>query len=63
MCGKGEKGVRATCVKKLVPVEVTLNEKGNEELAYARQYLVELPHLVAAAVKAGEEVTRTGEPQ
>ena len=63
MCGKGEKGVRATCVKKLVPVEVTLNEKSNEELAYARQYLVALPHLVAEAVKAGEEVTRTGEPQ
>lgn len=53
--------MRATCVKALKPVEVALSEKTSEGLNYARQYLVELPHLVAAAVKAGKEVLKQGE--
>jgi len=63
VCGKGEKSVRATCVRALAPVEVTLGKKASEELTYARQYLARLPHLVAEAAKAGKEVTKQGEAQ
>ena len=62
-CRKGTKSVLAACVKPFALVEVPIHKKLQDDLSFARDYLVQLPRLIREVQEAADDVLRTAEAQ
>jgi predicted amino acid racemase len=59
-CRKGTKSVNAACVTPLAIVQVPIRKELQDELSFARDYLVELPHRIREVQEAADAVLRVG---
>lgn len=59
-CRKGSKSVLAACVKPFAVVEVPLHKKLQDDLGFARDYLMKLPRLLKEVQEAADAVLATG---
>lgn len=59
-CRKGSKSVLAACVKPFAVVEVPLRKEVQDDIGFARDYLMKLPRLLKEVQEAAEAVLATG---
>jgi len=59
-CRRGSKTVNAACVTPVTLVQVPLPKVLQDDLAYARDYLMELPQRIREVQEATEAVLRVG---
>ena len=62
-CRQGSKAVNAACVRSTVLVAVELPLTIQDDLSYARNYLMVLPQRIRDVQQAGDAVLKTGERQ
>ncbi len=62
-CRKGSKSVNAACVRNTVLVAAELPRVIQDDLSYARDYLMVLPQRIRDVQQAAEAVLKTGERQ
>jgi len=59
-CRPGTKSVNAACVARLAVVQVQLPKVLQDDLTYARDYLMVLPHRIQEVLEAADAVLATG---
>jgi|688.fasta_scaffold1847258_2 hypothetical protein len=62
-CRKGSKSVNAACVRSTVLVTAELPRVIQDDLSYARDYLMVLPRRIREVKEAADAVLETGERQ
>lgn len=59
-CRRDSKSVKAACVQRLAVVTMELPEVLQDDIGFARDYLVVLPQRIREVEEAAEAVLRTG---
>ena len=59
-CRKGTKSVNAACVTPLARVQVPIRKELQDDLSFARDYLMELPQRIREVQEAADAVLRVG---
>ncbi len=62
-CRSGSKAVNAACVRKAVLVAMKLPQVLQDDLSYARDYLMVLPQRIKEVQQAADAVLRVGAEQ
>jgi hypothetical protein len=62
-CRHGSKAVNAACVRRAVLVAVELPRLLQDDLSYARDYLMVLPQRIREVQEAADAVVKAGEGQ
>jgi len=62
-CLHGSKSVNATCVTPLAVVQVQIPQALQDDLSFARDYLMALPQRIREVQQAADAVLKAGEEQ
>jgi len=62
-CRQGSKSVNAACVKSIVITKEQIPKALQDDLTYARDYLMELPQRIREVVQAADDLLKEGRRQ